>query len=516
MTIENQSGLMSDGQAVKTPLAQSQPSFRIVFFALMMVMLLAALDQTIVSTALPTIVGELGGLSDLSWVVTAYLLASTIVVPLYGKFGDLFGRKIVLQTAIIVFLVGSALCGLAQNMTELILMRALQGLGGGGLMVVSMAAVGDIVTPAERGKYQGFFGAVFGLATVIGPLLGGFLVEHFSWRWIFYINLPLGIVALLIIGAAFQSRVERVKHEIDYIGAAYLATALTCIILFTSEGGTVLSWSDGQLWCILAFGLVSVAGFIYEERLAIEPIIPLHLFRQRTFMLSCLISFIIGMALFGSVTFLPLYLQVVKDSSPSEAGMQMLPLMGGIIFSSILSGRIISKTGKYRIFPVVGTLLAFIGMMLLGSLKLAAPLYTLYLYMAMIGLGIGMVMQVLILAAQNSVEMKMMGVATSSTTLFRSIGGSIGVAGFGAVFTHVLQNKLEALIPSGTQMPRALGAKAVHELPPAIRDDYFQAFGFAIHSVYHIAAAVMIVGFGLALMMKDVPLRGKGAAAKEA
>jgi EmrB/QacA subfamily drug resistance transporter len=449
-------------------------------------------------------------------VVTAYLLSSTIVVPLYGKFGDLFGRKIVLQVAIVVFLVGSALCGLAQNMTQLILMRALQGLGGGGLMVIAMAAVGDIVTPAERGKYQGFFGAIFGLATVVGPLLGGFLVEHFSWRWIFYINLPLGIVALLIIGAAFQSRVERVKHEIDYIGAVYLATALTCIILFTSEGGSVLPWSDGQLWCILAFGLVTLGGFIYEERLAIEPIIPLHLFRQRTFMLSCLISFIIGMALFGSVTFLPLYLQVVKDSTPSEAGMQMLPLMGGIIVSSILSGRLISKRGKYRIFPIIGTLLAFTGMMLLGSLKLDAPLYVLYLYMAMVGLGIGMVMQVLILAAQNSVELKMIGVATSSTTLFRSIGGSMGVAAFGAVFTHVLQSKLETLIPAGTQLPRALGAKAVHELPPAIRDDYFQAFGIAIHSVYHIAAAVMLVGFGLAVMMRDVPLRGRGPVSKEA
>lgn len=285
-----------------TTQTKNAPSIRLLFSALLLVMLLSALDQTIVSTALPTIVGELGGLDKLSWVVTAYILSSTIVVPLYGKFGDLFGRKIVLQIAIVLFLVGSALCGLAQNMTQLVLMRALQGLGGGGLMVISMAAVADVIPPADRGRYQGLFGGVFGLATVIGPLVGGFLVQHASWRWIFYINLPLGVFALLVIGAVFHGSAKRNKHEIDYLGAIYLSMALLCIILFTSEGGTVREWSDPQLWCILAFGLTGIAGFIYEERLAWEPIIPLSLFRDRSFLLCSLIGFIIGMSLFGSVT----------------------------------------------------------------------------------------------------------------------------------------------------------------------------------------------------------------------
>ncbi|CAI2412646.1 MDR family MFS transporter [Serratia liquefaciens] len=485
------------------------PSIRLLFSALLLVMLLAALDQTIVSTALPTIVGEFGGLENLSWVVTAYLLASTIVVPLYGKFGDLFGRKIVLQIAIVVFLLGSVLCGLAQNMTQLILMRALQGLGGGGLLVVTMAVVGDVIPPAERGRYQGLFGGVFGLATVVGPLIGGVLVQHFSWRWIFYINLPLGIFALLVIGAVFQSRVNRVKHEIDFLGAGYLAAALTCIILFTSQGGTVMAWSDGQLWCILAFGLVSLGGFIYEERLASEPIIPLDLFRNRTFLLCALVGFIVGMSLFGSVTFLPLYLQVVKNSTPTQAGMQLLPLMGGIMISSIVSGRLISKRGKYRIFPIIGTCCALAGMILLGTLKNSTPVHLLYLYISLLGLGLGMVMQVMILAAQNSVEPKHMGVATSSATLFRSIGGSIGVAVFGAIFTNVLHSRLASLLPEGTALPRSLGAAAVHHLPLTLQNDYLQAFGGAIHSVYQIAAGVMALAFALTWFLKDVPLRHK-------
>ncbi|MFL9875502.1 MDR family MFS transporter [Paraburkholderia megapolitana] len=489
--------------------APAHPPLRLLLSALLLVTLLSALDQTIVSTALPTIVGELGGLANLSWVVTAYILSSTVVVPLYGKFGDQFGRKIVLQAAIGVFLVGSVLCGLAQNMTQLILLRALQGLGGGGLLVVTMSAIADVVPPAGRGRYQGLFAGVFALATIVGPLLGGFLVEHLSWRWIFYINVPLGLMSFAVIGAVFKPHVTQVRHTIDYMGAAFLTFALTGIILFTSQGGTILPWSSAQLWCTLVMGLISIGGFIYEERNASEPIIPLELFRERTFLLSSLVNFIVGVALVGSVTFLPLYLQIVKGSTPTQAGMQMLPMMGGLLVMSAVIGRVISKIGKYRMFPITGTFLVSIALVLLATLKVDTPLHLMFLYTGLLGCGLGMVMQVLILAVQSAADPKHIGVATSGVTLARSIGGSIGAASFGAVFSNGVATRLQRLVPAGTELPHTLSPATIQQLPEALRNDYLQAFAGALHTVFFFAACFAVIAFVLTCLIEEKPLRAR-------
>ncbi len=498
----------AEQRSVTTAENVPNPSIRMIFGALSLVLLLAALDQTIVSTALPTIVGELGGLTHLSWVVTAYLLSSTVVTPLYGKFGDLHGRKVVLQVAIVVFLASSALCGLAQSMLQLIVFRGLQGVGGGGLIVITMAVIGDLIPPRERGRYQGLFGAVFGLATIIGPLIGGFFVDHLTWRWIFYINLPTGALALAVIAAVLPARSSGRPHTIDYPGALLLSLSLTAVVLVTSLGGNTFPWNSPFILGMSTASIVSLVGFIAVEARSREPILSLSLFRNRTFAITSAVGLIVGLSLFGSITYLPLYLQLVVGESPTGSGLQLTPMMLGMLVTSIASGRLISRFGRYRPFPIAGTILMTIGLLLMSRISLDMSVWQTSADALVLGLGMGMIMQVLILAVQNSVDYEHLGVATSGATLFRSIGGALGVALFGAIFAHALQAQLSAVLPPGTALPAASGPAALQALPSEIRAAYLAAIVVALRLVFQVAAAVAAVGFLLTLGLRETPLRG--------
>jgi EmrB/QacA subfamily drug resistance transporter len=495
----------------------------LVFAGLMSGMLLAALDQTIVSTALPTIVGELGGLSHLSWVVTSYLLASTVSTPLWGKLGDLYGRKRFFQAAIVIFLVGSALSGVAQNLNELIGFRAIQGLGAGGLIVGAQAIIGAVVAPRERGRYMGLMGSVFAVSSVAGPLIGGFFTEHLTWRWVFYINLPIGAMALAIVAAALPARIERVKHSIDYTGAAVLGAAVTALILALTWGGNTYAWGSTTIIVLFVASVALVAVFILIEQRVVEPLIPLELFSLPVFRVASMAGGIVGFAMFGAITFLPLFLQTVHGAGPTSSGLQMIPIMVAMLTMSIWSGRRISQTGRYRAYPIAGTIVMTTGIYLLSHLGITTPYWLAAVYMLLVGAGLGLTMQVMVLAVQNSVGYSQLGTATSAATFFRSIGGSVGVAVFGAVFTNRLVSSLPAHL-------RASGAAATHFTPQQLKAlkgsspteyaQYLHAFGHALHIVFLSAVPFSALGIVLALLLREVPLRrtthiGAGIAAAE-
>ncbi len=482
--------------------------------ALLLGMLIAALDQTIVSTALPTIVSDLGGMEHLSWVVTAYMLASTAATPLWGKLGDQYGRKKLFQVAIVIFLVGSALCGIAQNMGQLIGFRALQGLGGGGLMVLSMAIVGDLVSPRERGKYQGLFGAVFGATSVLGPLLGGFFTEQLSWRWVFYINLPIGVIALLVIAAVLHIPAHGTRHTIDYLGTFLIASVATCLVLVASLGGTTWPWASAQIIGLAVLGVVLLVAFVAVERRAVEPVLPLKLFRIRTFTLVAVISFIVGFAMFGAMTYLPTFLQVVQGISPTMSGVHMLPMVLGLLLTSTASGQIVSRTGRWKVFPILGTAITAIGLLFLHRLDETSSTWEMSAYFFVFGAGLGLVMQVLVLVVQNAVDYADLGVATSGATFFRSIGASFGVAIFGTIFTNRLTGKLSDAL-AGQPLPTGIGPStisadphAIAQLPPAARPPVLHAYSSSITDVFLYAAPVVLLAFVTAWFLKEDKLRG--------
>ncbi len=515
---------MSDTQSTGTPDA-GQPAAStgvrrevlIILPGLLLAIMLAMLDQLIVSTALPRIVGDLGGVTHLSWVVTAYVLASTITTPLYGKLGDLYGRKRLLVVAIIVFLIGSALSGLSQTMDQLIAFRALQGLGAGGLLVGAIATIGDLVSPRERGQYMGYIMGAMTLAMIAGPLVGGYITDTLSWRWIFYINMPVGGAALLYLAATLHIPRRRVQHKVDYLGAAVLAVAATSIILLTTWGGTQYAWGSVQIMGLATLALLSTAGFLAVEARAAEPILPLHVFRNRNFSLAIGMSFLLGLAMFGALTFLPLYQQTVQHLSATGSGLMLIPMMLGSTVTTLIAGQITTKTGRYKALPIIGGAVMAAGMFLLTTLTVSTSLVVIGLMFTVMGIGMGFLMQITTLVVQNSVLPGEMGVASSSRTFFQQIGGSIGVAAFGAVFARHLTDAMAARLP-GVHLSGGGGQfnpVTVNHLPLVVRHDVFQAITHAVTSVFWWAAPATAVVFVLAWFLKEVPLRGRAPAQEQ-
>ncbi|WP_371413927.1 MFS transporter [Streptomyces lunaelactis] len=504
------------------PAALSPRRVRLVFIGLMLALLLAALEQMIVATALPKIVGELQGLDRMPWAITAYLLTSTIGLPIYGKLGDLIGRKGVFQFAIVVFIIGSALAGWSRSMDQFIAFRAIQGIGAGGLVIGVQAIIADIVPPRERGRYMGLIGAAFGLASVAGPLLGGFFTDHASWRWCFYFNVPFGLVTLIVITAVLKLPKPVTRARLDVLGALFLAAASTCLVLLTSWGGTEYAWGSRVILGLAAGAAGTTILFLVVEYFAPEPIIPLRLFRDSIFNITGLVGAVVGVALFGAAGYLPTFLQMVDGASATESGLLMLPMMGGIVVASIVSGRLISRTGHYRIYPVLGSAISAVGMWLLSRLETGTPRLDYSIWQAVLGVGIGLVLPVLILAVQNAVPPADLGTATSANNYFRQIGGSVGAAVFGTLFANRLTDALADRLPAGAGLPTAsiphaesITPQMVHAMEPALRDGYIQAYADAMPRIFLYLVPVLALGLFLAFFLKEKPLVSHSTQAAE-
>ncbi|MFD5698728.1 MDR family MFS transporter [Streptomyces lasiicapitis] len=514
--MKKQAGQAAEAGTDRGAAAEPQPrSVRVVIFALMVAILLAMLDNMIVAPAMPTIVGDLGGLEHLSWVVTAYTLATAASTPIWGKIGDMYGRKGAFLASIVIFLIGSALSGLAQDMGQLIGFRAVQGLGAGGLMVGVMAIIGELVPPRERGKYMGMMTGVMAVAMIGGPLVGGTLTDHLGWRWAFYINLPLGIVAFFMVSAVLHLPKKRAQGRIDYLGAALLTIGITSFVLVTTWGGTEYDWNSAVIMELIGLGVASLVGFWFVQQKAAEPVMPLHIFRSRNFSLMSVVGFLTGFVMFGAMLFLPLYQQAVQGASATNSGLLLMPMLLAMMAVSMVAGRFTTATGKYKVFPIAGSVLMAVGLFMLAQMDTDTSRVTTGVYMAVLGAGMGCLMQITMLVAQNSVEMKDMGVASSSATLFRTLGSSFGVAIMGALFNNRVQDEMTESAGAGaggaakvTEHSAQLDAASLAKLPEAAREAYQQAVSAGTHVAFLLAAAMAVGALIAAFFVKETPLRG--------